>query len=97
MNVDLMLVQPDIDESREIVSGLTPLATYPTILIQDPDYHSAYQVWFQRADRTGFIHVTPDGEVVEMPVIMPILSPTPPPSPPTSPPPPSTPPSTPES
>lgn len=72
MNINLEQFTEEIDESREIVSrGVVALDPNLTILIQDPDYRSAYQVWFTTLNHQAFIHVTPDGEVLATPSIEP--------------------------
>ena len=73
MNVNIGPLYYDILRSRDIVqrgileAGETDvLADTPPILLPDPEYIGAYQVWFPLADGSGVIWVDPDGIINRM-------------------------------
>lgn len=72
MNINIGPMYYDITRSRDLVDrGIREandderlLADVPPILLPDPEYPGAYQVWFVLADGTGLLWVNPDGVIV---------------------------------
>lgn len=72
MNINIGPLYEYVVKSRELVAqGIREadgderfLADVPPILLPDPEYPGAYQVWFVLADGTGLLWVNPDGVIV---------------------------------
>lgn len=62
MNVNLMSLTAEIDESYRIVSRTQPIGDQ-AVLLPDPEVRGVYQVWWPTTDNQ-WLHVTPDGQII---------------------------------
>lgn len=69
MNINLMSVQAQIDESREILQKSRTGKLGPAVLLPDEEVVGVYQVWFPVDD--VFVHVEPDGTAIEQTEVLP--------------------------